>query len=61
MKIETKFWKKWEKADSIDKLKLVETLPFMGIFRLAGIETGSMINEYFEDLYIFMENKKVKK
>ena len=55
--IKTDFWKKWEKANELEKEKLVATLP---IFTNAHcpLFTPNVINSYFEDLFLYLKNKE---
>ena len=52
------FWDKWLKADELERLKLVQTLPMFkeGIQKEKGIifaqyVSPTLLNSYFEDLY----------
>jgi len=52
--IKTDFWKRWEKANEIEKQKIVAQLP---IFTNAHcpLFTPNVINSYFEDLYLYLK------
>jgi len=54
--IQSDFWKKWIKANAIEKTRLVETLPILKDVR-CPLFSASLVNSYFEDLYLFMKDQ----
>lgn len=68
---EINFWKKWIYADHLERLKLVDNLPFykrcleMKELKLGKDSFTLMLNSFFEDLEsafytkIRLENKKI--
>lgn len=55
-----KFWEKWLRADSNERLKMVEELPIMDLMK---VKDPSLLNSYFEDLadtVMLLKIKKVK-
>jgi len=50
------FWREWEKANEIEKEKLVAELPILKNMK-CPLFTPNVINSYFEDLYLYMKYK----
>jgi len=53
------FWEKWVKANEIGKQKMVETLPIFTNTK-CPLFSPSVINSYFEDLYLFFKDQYEK-
>lgn len=49
------FWEKWVEANEIEKQELVDTLPMFANIKCPLFST-SIINSYFEDLYLFLKD-----
>jgi len=56
MIIKKEFWQKWIEANEIEKQKLVATLPILKDVR-CPLFSASLVNSYFEDLYLFMKDQ----
>ena len=50
------FWKKWVEANEIEKQKLVKTLPIFTDIK-CPLFSPTVINSYFEDLYLFIKDQ----
>jgi len=48
------FWQKWIEANEIEKQKLVKTLPIFTNIKCPLFST-TVINSYFEDIYLFLK------
>ena len=51
--VDYEFWQKWVEADNIHKQKLIKTLPIFTDIK-CPLFSPSLMNSYFEDLYLFM-------
>lgn len=52
------FWQKWIEANEIEKQRLVETLPIYADGAVkCPLFSSTIINNYFEDLYLFMKDQ----
>lgn len=57
--IKTEFWSRWEKANELEKVKLVESLPIYAKGKICcPLFSPSLINSYFEDLYLYVKGDK---
>lgn len=54
-----KFWKKWVEANELEKEQLVKTLPIFADDKVrCPFFSASVINSYFEDLYLYAKGEK---
>lgn len=51
--VKTKFWKRWEKAGELEKLKVVGELPIVHPTWV----TPTLLNSYLVDLYTYLKTK----
>jgi len=54
MEINEKFWKRWEKADEIEQLKIIKELPMFKDVK-CPLYSPTLINSYFVDLYRYVK------
>jgi len=56
MIVKSEFWEKWIQANEIEKTRLVETLPLLKDIK-CPLFSASLVNSYFEDLYLFLKDQ----
>ena len=56
----SEFWEKWEQANELQKVELVGALPLFGGGKvLCPLFSPSLINSYFEDLYLYIKQHEI--
>ncbi len=57
--VEKEFWKRWIKANELERLEILRELPiFEGRDMVKAWITPTLLNSYFEDLVIYIQNNQ---